>query len=57
MPITVPPLPANIAFGPFNYEREPIQIVRCIPADLLHDKTMSLQHREMFISLQLTGGY
>ena len=24
LPITVPPLPANIAFGPFNYEREPI---------------------------------
>ena len=31
-------MPANIAFGTFNYEREPIQRVRCIPADLLHDK-------------------
>ena len=38
LPITVPPLPANIAFGPFSYEREPIQMVRCIPADLLYDK-------------------
>ena len=38
LPINVPPLPGNIAFGPFNYEREPIQMVRCIPADLLHDK-------------------
>ena len=38
LPITVPPLPPNITFGPFNYEREPIQMVRCIPADLLHDK-------------------
>ena len=38
LPITVSPLPGNIAFGPFNYEREPIQMVRCIPADLLHDK-------------------
>ena len=37
LPITVPPLPANIAFGQFNYEREPIQTVRCFPADLLHD--------------------
>ena len=36
--ITLPPLPANIAFGLFNYEREPIQMVRCIPADLLQDK-------------------
>ena len=38
LPITVPPLPTNIAFGPFNYEREPIQMIRCIPADLLYDK-------------------
>ena len=28
----------NIAFGPFNYEREPVQKVRCVTADLLHDK-------------------
>ena len=26
--ITIPPLPPNIALGPFNYEREPIQMVR-----------------------------
>ena len=38
LPVTVPPLPNNIAFGPFNYEREPIQMVRCIPADLLYDR-------------------
>ena len=38
LPFTLPPLLANIPFGPFNYEREPIQMVRCIPADLLHDK-------------------
>ena len=38
IPITIPPLPPNIAFGPFNYEREPIQLVRCITADLLNDK-------------------
>ena len=34
---TIPPLP-NIAFGQFNYERELIQMVRCITADLLKDK-------------------
>ena len=36
--ISIHPLPPNITFGPFNYEREPIQIVRCITADLLNDK-------------------
>ena len=36
--VTVPPVPQNIAFGSFNYEREPIQMVRCITADLLNDK-------------------
>ena len=36
--VTVPPVTPNIAFGPFNYEREPIQMVRCITADLLSDK-------------------
>ena len=36
--ITIPPLPPNMAFGSFTYEREPIQMVRCITADLLNDK-------------------
>ena len=34
----MPPVTPNIVFGPFNYEREPIQMVRCITADLLSDK-------------------
>ena len=33
--VTVPPVTPNIVFGPFNYEREPIQMVT---ADLLSDK-------------------
>ena len=36
--VTVPPVTPNIVFGPFNFEREPIQMVRCITADLLSDK-------------------
>ena len=38
LPVIFPPAPMNIAFGPFNYEREPVQLVRCITADLFHDK-------------------
>ena len=34
----MPPVPGNIAFGPFNFEREPVQMARCITADLLCDK-------------------
>ena len=34
----MPPVPNNIAFGPFNFEREPVQMARCITADLLCDK-------------------
>ena len=34
----MPPVPSNIAFGPFSFEREPVQMVRCITADLLCDK-------------------
>ena len=34
----MPPVPSNIAFGPFNFEREPVQMVRCITADLLGDQ-------------------
>ena len=36
--VTVPPVTPNIVFGPFNCEREPIQMVRCITADLLSDR-------------------
>ena len=38
LPTVLPPVPSNIAFGPFNFEREPVQMVRCITADLLCDK-------------------
>ena len=38
MAVTVPPVTPNIVFGPFNFDREPIQMVRCITADLLSDK-------------------
>ena len=38
LPVTIPQVPPNVEFGPFNYEREPVQMVRCITADLLHDK-------------------
>ena len=34
----VPPVPPNIVFRPFNFEREPVQMVRCITADLLLDR-------------------
>ena len=34
----VPPVPPIIVFGPFNYEREPVQMARCITADLLLDQ-------------------
>ena len=33
--VTVPPVTPNIVFGPFNFERKTIQMVRCITADLL----------------------
>ena len=36
--VTVPPVTPKIVFGPFNFEREAIQILRCITADLLFDK-------------------
>ena len=36
--IVVPPVPPNIIFGPFNFEREPVQMARCITADLLLDR-------------------
>ena len=34
----MPPVPCNIAFGPFNFEREPVKMARFITADLLCDK-------------------
>ena len=34
----VPPVPPNIVFGPFNFEREPVQVTRCVIADLLLDR-------------------
>ena len=36
--VTTPPVTPKIVAGPFNYEREPIQMVRCITTDLLSDK-------------------
>ena len=38
LPTVMPPVPNNIAFGPFNFEREPVQMARCITVDLLCDK-------------------
>ena len=38
LPTVMPHVPNNIAFGPFNFEREPVQMARCITADLLCDK-------------------
>ena len=34
----IPLVRSNIVFGPFNFEREPEQVDRCITADLLCDK-------------------
>ena len=34
----VPPVPPNIVFGLFNFERGPVQMARCITADLLLDR-------------------
>ena len=34
----VPPVPPSIVFGPFNFEKEPVQMARCIAADLLLDR-------------------
>ena len=38
LPTVMPSVPNNTAFGPFNFEREPVQMARCITADLLCDK-------------------
>ena len=34
----IPSLPSNNVFGTFNFERKPVQLARCITADLLDDK-------------------
>ena len=34
----VPQVPPNIVFGPFNFERKPVQMARCITVDLLLDR-------------------
>ena len=34
----VPPVPPSIVFGPFNFEREQVQMAKCITADLLLDR-------------------
>ena len=34
----VPPVTSNIVFGPFNFERKPVQMARCLTADLLLDR-------------------
>ena len=34
----IPPVPPKIVFGPFNFEREPVQMARCITTDLLLDR-------------------
>ena len=34
----MPPVPSIIVFGPFNFEREPARIARCITAELMCDK-------------------
>ena len=47
--VTGTPLTPNIVFGPFNFEREPTKMVRCITADLLSDKYgITCQPGEMF---------
>ena len=53
----IPPVLANIVFGPFNFERETVQMVRCLTADLLDDKygvqveplLVTAQHVEAFV--------
>ena len=56
LPFRIPHAPINIALGPFNYEREQVQMVRCITADLLHEKNriaadviQPAQHRGLLI--------
>ena len=54
--VTVPPVTSNIVFGPFKFEKEPIQLVRCITADLLSDKYgVTCQPGE--VTLPNIGGY
>ena len=52
----MPPVPGNIAFGPFNFEREPVQMARCITAGLLCDKYGSRWNPARCIAQRRTGG-
>ena len=48
--VTVPP---NIVFGTFNFEKEPIQMVRCITAGILSDKYgVTCQSEEVYRTVQ-----
>ena len=38
--ITIPCMPPNFVFEPYNYEQERVEMVRCVTADLVHDKYM-----------------
>ena len=38
--VTIPCMPPNFICGPYNYEDERVEMVRCVTADLLHDKYM-----------------
>ena len=35
MATVAPPVPPSIVFGLFNFEREPVQMARCVTSDLL----------------------
>ena len=38
----IPSVPPNIVFGPFNFEREPVQMARCQTADTGHKLSRSV---------------
>ena len=53
LPVTVPPVTPNLVFGTFNFEREPIQMVRCVTPDVLFDKYgVTCQPGEVYRSAQ-----
>ena len=33
--VTIPCMPPNFVFGPYNYEQELVEMVRCVTADLV----------------------
>ena len=52
--VTVPPVTPYIVSGRFNFEKEPIEMVRCITADLLFDKYgVTCQPGEVYRPAQL----